>query len=158
MRYLRMSFFTSMSKPPMTTIVAERDFKVPFEQAIEQQVISAAKDGGFTTHEVFEDSDDMIHAGIRGKQLIDEATEHNMAILFFWIVGHMRFMREGGVIAPNPSAPNYPAPLTGEQARSVMEQIVHNPATKPSVTVYTDCEDGTKLELVQGQVTEREDS
>jgi len=154
MRYLRLSFFPTMTDPPVTTVVEEDSLNVPIERALDMQVKDAIEAGGFVIGAIVDyEIGELVEATANIMRAIDKQREQNMAVLFYWNLAHMDLMSDDGVILPNPTAPNYPAPLTGDEARRVMELMALSPKAKPNVRVETHCEDGTKLQLWHGKVT-----
>lgn len=153
MRFLRLSFFPAMKQPPLTTVVAANDLKVPVEEAAELQIKDSIANGGFAIDEIFEDEGEIEEVTMRAVERMDKVNESHMATLFFWTLAHMDMMREGGAILPNPAAPNYPAPMSGDQAERTLELMALSPECKPSVKVEVHCADGTKLQLLEGKVT-----
>jgi hypothetical protein len=157
-RYLRISIFPHLHGSPITTVTAVDDLQVPVEDAINRLRKSGPKYECFAIGEVFEHEGELEEATIAVEEQIDAKAEENMAVLYFWTLMQMPKMKEGGSILPDPSAPGYPAPLSGAQARAALEQVARTPGYKESVSVFTDCEDGTKLQLLAGEVTERPQS
>lgn len=154
MRFLRTSIFADMVHPPLTTVVSEADLKDTIEATRVTLRTGHTKATAFTVFEVFETDRDLTEAVPHAMSRIDGAHEHNLAILFFWVLRTMRVMRDGGMIAQNPLTPGYPSPMSGDEATDVLEQVAMTPSYRPSVRVRIDCEDGTKLLLHEHEVTE----
>ena len=150
---IRDLFLRTKKTPSLKTSVIQHD-RLDDGVLDDMQVKDAIEAGGFVIGAIVDyEIGELVEATANIMRAIDKQREQNMAVLFYWNLAHMDLMSDDGVILPNPTAPNYPAPLTGDEARRVMELMALSPKAKPNVRVETHCEDGTKLQLWHGKVT-----
>lgn len=144
MRVLRSSCFVDMVHPPLTTVVRDKDIRDTLESA----AISSQQPGTLVVHDIFEmpDHATIQHATRKAMQRIDLKREQNMAVLFFWSLGHFRLLTKGGTLFMDK-----PAPLTPEDIRYVFEQLKVEPSYNDfrlTSIAYT----GERVRLVEGEI------
>jgi hypothetical protein len=122
-RVIRCTVYAHLPTPggpaPMTVATFEDNLIITAEVLAEQMRIP----GVFVATEVFEtDAPDEGAATIEAVMRMQESEEHNMAVMFWWVVGYLHnASREAyiGLTGPNP--------LTEEQNIEVLEQIAAHP-------------------------------
>lgn len=141
MKWLR----ATMWKPDLTTmtvIVSAADVTVPLEEI-------GHPDGAdmLTVDDIFElESDDLAYATqVAGRRAhIAKDDERNMAILYYWLVGHMRIVKEGGVLGTEK-----PAPLSTDAIKVVFRQLMEHPQYR-GFTLQATSNDGTPISMKEG--------
>lgn len=153
MRYLRLSLYGD-PRNPLTTVVRESDLIDTLESIRERQVREINEGGGFACSEIFEGADALEEVTVAAAANIDREHERHLAIAFFWYLGVMQSGRQNAVILPNPLGEGYPAPMSGDEAWDVFEQMTRAPTYRPDIRAEIHCQDGTKLQVHEGKVSE----
>lgn len=144
MKWLR----TTIWKPDLTTVsvvVRAADVTVPLEEI--------SRDTGqemLSIDDIFElESEDVAYGTmVAGRRaLIEKDTERNMAILYYWLVGHMALVKDGGVLGTSK-----PAPLSTDAVRLVFRQLMEHPHYK-GFTLQATSNDGTQISMKDGHAT-----
>jgi hypothetical protein len=119
MRVLRTTMYASPDDP-MTGVVRENDLTDTLESFIQ----SHNKPDVFVAFEIVTLPDGTSHeeAVYAACEHIDPERERNMAILYFWVVGHLPLLSGQGLISTKDASP-----LTAEEIARVVDQIVVHP-------------------------------
>lgn len=110
--------------------------------------------GTLVVHDIFEMSDDtdIGEATLEGMRRLQERAEleRDMALSYHWNGEYLRRVNEGGLLMND-----QPAPIPAEDYRGVLAQLADHPNYKHQrIVVVT--EDGTILEMLDGEINERE--
>lgn len=144
-RVLRTSFYGTDALPPLIGVVTEHDVV----DTLESCALALQTPGALLIWEIFETrAKSSVEFSLEALKRIDKLAEQNMATLFFYYGGHLRRVKEGGILAPTKNSP-----LTRDQIVHVYEQLADHPDYKQQ-TILGLTSEGEEVCLVKGKIQE----